>query len=65
MTETFVVEAAGYIVRCISTQNVYNKDLYIIQFTLVVLAPVLMAAACYIVFVSSATWYHLTTNNTS
>ncbi|PMD23042.1 RTA1 like protein [Hyaloscypha hepaticicola] len=44
------MEAAGYITRCISAKNVDNKDLYIIQYTLVVLAPVLMAAACYIVF---------------
>jgi hypothetical protein len=50
-TDTVLVEAAGYIARVISAKNVDNKDLYIIQFTLVVLAPVLMAAACYIVFV--------------
>ena len=37
--------------RSISTQNVTNKPLYIAQFTLIVLAPVLMAAACYVVFV--------------
>ena len=49
------VEAAGYVARCISVQNVDNKDLYIINFALVVLAPVLMAAACCIVFVNSAT----------
>ena len=49
------MEAAGYITRCISAKNVDNKDLYIIQYTLVVLAPVLMAAACYIVFVCSIT----------
>jgi hypothetical protein len=47
----FIVEAAGYIVRSISTQHIYNKDLYVTQFSLIVLAPVLMAAACYIVFV--------------
>jgi len=44
------VEAGGYIVRCISTQNIYDKNLYVVQFTLVVLAPVLMAAACYVLF---------------
>jgi hypothetical protein len=44
------VEAAGYIVRCLSTQNVSNKTLYVAQFCLIVLAPVLMAAACYVIF---------------
>jgi len=28
------VEAGGYLVRCISTQNIYDKNLYIIQVTL-------------------------------
>jgi hypothetical protein len=32
-------------------QNMDNKSLYVAQFSLIVLAPVLMAAACYIVFV--------------
>jgi hypothetical protein len=41
----------GYIVRSISTQNVTNKSLYIAQFSLIVLSPVLMAAACYVIFV--------------
>jgi hypothetical protein len=54
-TDNLLVEAAGYITRVISAKNVDNKDPYIIQFTLVVLAPVLMAAACYIVFVCSVT----------
>jgi len=51
----FIVEAAGYIVRSISTQHIYNKNLYVTQFSLIVLAPVLMAAACYIVFVCHPT----------
>jgi len=46
-----LVESAGYIVRSISTQNVSNKPIYIAQFTMIVLAPVLMAAACYVIFV--------------
>lgn len=44
------MESAGYIVRCISTQNVATKTFYVVQFCLIVLAPVLMAAACYVVF---------------
>ena len=45
------VEAGGYIIRCISTQNTTDKDIYVVQFSLIVLAPVLMAAACYVIFV--------------
>ncbi|KAE8441144.1 hypothetical protein EG329_005827 [Mollisiaceae sp. DMI_Dod_QoI] len=44
------MESAGYILRCISTQNVHEKNIYVASFSLIVLAPVLMAAACYIVF---------------
>ena len=44
------VEAVGYIGRCISTQNVTDKPIYTLQFSLVVLAPVLMAACCYVLF---------------
>jgi len=49
--KTCAVESGGYIVRALSVRHVANKDLYITQFALVVLAPVLMAAACYVIFV--------------
>jgi hypothetical protein len=44
------VEAVGYIARCVSTQNVTDKSIYALQFSLIILAPVLMAACCYILF---------------
>lgn len=44
------MEAVGYIGRCISTQNVTEKPVYVLQFSLIILAPVLMAACCYILF---------------
>ncbi|KUJ20461.1 RTA1 like protein [Mollisia scopiformis] len=44
------MESAGYILRTISTQHIYDQNLYVASFSLIVLAPVLMAAACYIVF---------------
>ncbi|KAF8867134.1 RTA1 like protein [Acephala macrosclerotiorum] len=44
------MESAGYILRCLSTQNQTNKNLFVSSYSLIVLAPVLMAAACYIVF---------------
>lgn len=44
------VEAVGYIGRCVSTQNVTARSIYVLQFALIILAPVLMAACCYIIF---------------
>ncbi|KAJ5808786.1 RTA1 like protein-domain-containing protein [Penicillium riverlandense] len=44
------MEAVGYIARCISVQHVTKKPVYVLQFSLVILAPVLMAACCYILF---------------
>lgn len=44
------MEVTGYIFRAISSQNLDNQILYIVQFVLVVLAPVIMAGACYVVF---------------
>ncbi|KAJ5604514.1 RTA1 like protein-domain-containing protein [Penicillium lagena] len=44
------MEAVGYISRCISVENVTQKQVYVVQFALIVLAPVLIAACCYIVF---------------
>lgn len=47
---SLTVEAVGYIGRCISTQNVTDKPVYVLQFALIILAPVLMAACCYVLF---------------
>lgn len=44
------MEVVGYIARCISTQNVDEKSVYVLQFALIILAPVLMAACCYVLF---------------
>ncbi|CZR61014.1 related to RTM1 protein [Phialocephala subalpina] len=44
------MESAGYILRSLSTQNQTDKNLYVSSYSLIVLAPVLMAAACYVVF---------------
>lgn len=49
-SDDYTVEAIGYIARCISTQNVTQKPVYVLQFSLIILAPVLMAACCYILF---------------
>ncbi|CAI7637645.1 unnamed protein product [Penicillium discolor] len=44
------MEAVGYIGRCVSVQNTLERPVYVLQFSLVILAPVLMAACCYIIF---------------
>ncbi|KAL4808810.1 RTA1 like protein-domain-containing protein [Aspergillus unguis] len=44
------MEAVGYICCIISTQNTSAETVFILQFALIILAPVLMAAALYIVF---------------
>lgn len=46
------MEGVGYVIRCFSIKNDTDKSLYVAQYSLVVLAPVLMAGACYVVFVS-------------
>ncbi|KAJ5150161.1 RTA1 like protein-domain-containing protein [Penicillium atrosanguineum] len=50
MVTASAMEAVGYIARCVSTQNVTDKSIYALQFSLIILAPVLMAACCYIIF---------------
>ncbi|KAM0164150.1 hypothetical protein ACHAPG_000901 [Botrytis cinerea] len=44
------MEGAGYIIRALSTKHVTEKSIYVAQTALIVLSPVLMAAACYIIF---------------
>ncbi|KKK16093.1 hypothetical protein P175DRAFT_0426608 [Aspergillus ochraceoroseus IBT 24754] len=44
------MEVVGYITRCLSTWNVTEKSIYVLQFALLVLAPVLMAGVCYVLF---------------
>lgn len=51
-----VVEGAGYIIRALSTKHVTEKSIYVAQTALIVLSPVLMAAACYIIFVSPSSF---------
>jgi len=50
MVVASLMESAGYIARCISTKNVHSKNVFVTSYSLIVLAPVLMAAACYVVF---------------
>ncbi|KAH8808495.1 RTA1 like protein-domain-containing protein [Xylogone sp. PMI_703] len=44
------MEAFGYIARSISAKHVDQKNIYVAQFALIVLSPVMMAAANYVIF---------------
>ncbi|CAI7602228.1 unnamed protein product [Penicillium glandicola] len=50
MVLSAAMEAIGYIGRCVSVQNTLERPIYVLQFSLVILAPVLMAACCYVIF---------------
>ncbi|KAJ5753446.1 ZIP metal ion transporter [Penicillium nucicola] len=50
MVVAAAMEAVGYIARCVSVQHVTDRSIYALQLCLVILAPVLMAACCYILF---------------
>lgn len=44
------VETGGYAARIISAGDVYARTVWIVQFCLIILAPVLMAGIVYLVF---------------
>ncbi|KAL5343453.1 RTA1 like protein-domain-containing protein [Aspergillus crustosus] len=44
------MEAVGYIARTVSTRDVTARTVYVLQFALLILAPVLMAGALYVLF---------------
>ncbi|KAH8602675.1 RTA1 like protein-domain-containing protein [Bisporella sp. PMI_857] len=44
------MEVGGYIIRCLSINKPEERALYVAQFALIILAPVLMAGACYVLF---------------
>ncbi|CEL02901.1 hypothetical protein ASPCAL04064 [Aspergillus calidoustus] len=50
MVISAAMEAVGYIARCISTRDVSARTVYVLQFALLILAPVLMAGALYVLF---------------
>jgi hypothetical protein len=44
------VEAFGYAARVVSAGDISARTVYIVQFCLVILSPVLMAGVIYVVF---------------
>ncbi|KAL2868578.1 RTA1 domain-containing protein [Aspergillus lucknowensis] len=50
MVVSSAMEAVGYITRTISTQDVSARTIFSLQFGLLILAPVLMAGALYVLF---------------
>lgn len=52
----FTVEVVGYAARVVSARNPTEKNPYVIQFCLVILAPVLMAGVIYVLFSRIVFW---------
>ncbi|KAI5460590.1 RTA1 like protein-domain-containing protein [Mariannaea sp. PMI_226] len=50
------MEVVGYAARVVSANNVTEKTPYVVQFTLVILAPVLMAGVIYVLFSRIVFW---------
>jgi len=50
MVLAIAMEAVGYGARIASTQNVDARTIYILQYCLIILAPVIMAGVIYVVF---------------
>ena len=50
------MELAGYISRCISIQNLDNNASFILQTILLLVAPAVMAASCYMAFGRIILW---------
>lgn len=50
------VEVLGYAARVVSAENVTSKKPYVIQFCLIILAPVLMAGVIYVIFGRLVYW---------
>lgn len=50
------VETVGYIARIFSAKDTTEKKPYVLQFCLVILAPVLMAGVIYVVFSRIVFW---------
>ncbi|CAM1501337.1 Fc.00g104990.m01.CDS01 [Cosmosporella sp. VM-42] len=50
------MEVAGYVARVLSASDITQKKPYVIQFTLIILAPVLMTGVIYVIFGRIVFW---------
>lgn len=50
------MELVGYVTRAYSTQHLFNKDVFIVQTVMILVAPAVMAAACYQSFGRVTIW---------
>ena len=50
------VEFVGYVARAISIKNLDEKGIFIVQIVLILVAPAVMAAACYMAFGRVVLW---------
>ncbi|CAI6094746.1 hypothetical protein V2G26_007688 [Clonostachys chloroleuca] len=56
MLLAIAMEVVGFATRVVSANNVQEKTPYVVQFALVILAPVLMAGVIYVVFSRIVFW---------
>lgn len=50
------MELVGYVTRAYSTKHLFNKDIFIVQTVMILVAPAVMAAACYQSFGRVTIW---------
>ncbi|RMZ81940.1 hypothetical protein DV737_g2305, partial [Chaetothyriales sp. CBS 132003] len=50
------MELVGYITRAVSVKNLFNRNIFIVQTVMILVAPAVMAAACYMSFGRVTIW---------
>ena len=50
------MELVGYISRAVSIKNLQDKDIFIVQTVMILVAPAVMAASCYMAFGRVVLW---------
>ncbi|EXJ79695.1 hypothetical protein A1O3_07977 [Capronia epimyces CBS 606.96] len=56
MNFAIALELVGYIARAVSVKHLASRDVFIVQLVLILVAPAVMAAACYMSFGRVVVW---------
>lgn len=56
MTDVGLVELVGYITRAVSVKDLPSRNVFIVQLVMILVAPAVMAAACYMSFGRVVIW---------
>ncbi|KAJ9619709.1 uncharacterized protein PV06_00009 [Exophiala oligosperma] len=56
MNFAVIMELVGYIARTISIKNLHSRNIFIVQTVMILVAPAVMAAACYMSFGRVTIW---------